>query len=778
MIGSAIQSLDANGYVTFDMTSNPVTLQTGSREIKVVADIVGGSNRNFTFSLRTAADATFIESQYNVNILPTVTAGAFTAQTTGYSSINEGTISIIKATDSPSANVVDLASNVTLAKYTLKAAGEKVKVDTLKVAVVCYDGGSTANGNVGYLRNGALYANGVQIGSTSNLYCTQYTTTYTTFNLGSSLVVDPLTPVTLEVKADIYDADGTDDIAVNVSGGLQTLKARIVASTGNGQGQTSLQTVDVPSTAVDGNSLTVATGGLSLSQYTAYTTQAVVPPLTAQKIAHFTLSANTTEAVNVNTIEVNLNAVASSYATNLYVKYGNNTTATKSSAAAENTWYVNYTLPASTTIDVEVFADISSTAAGTAYAGMYVAGTTANSATAVTAGTTNDYTSIQGQAITFTSGAFAESFAGAPGNQVVAGNQAVEAGKFKLTSSYQAYTVSEMRFSANSANAVILSASLKDGSTVLKTEPYNNALGYFNFTGLNIEVPASTTKTISLVYNLSIPSATAGTSGLDAKARLTYVKRSDSNGSVTEDSSLTYDANSTIVFRSVPVLTQTVLNTTNADFVNGNAIDLYKFTVAAPVQGDVSVKQFKLNITWVDGGTDDTGTIKVGSLKLLKDGIDITTSVTIQDENGYSAEGTGGVSESGSDTAIVVTWDGTTEDNITAGGLTTYTLKGTPAGFHIAGATDTIKDSFALTFAPDTSANGTKAYLNAGTSTTTIAKLHTSAASGSGSATDYNLIWSDESAVAHSASVGASSTGDWANSYLLGNNMGSQVWTK
>jgi len=782
MVGSAVQNLDSNGYVTFDMTSNPVTLQTGSREIKVIADIVGGSNRNFTFSLRTAADATFIESQYNVNILPTVTAGAFTAQTTGYSDINDGTISIVKATDSPTADIVDLASNVVLGKFTIKAAGEKVKVDTLKVAVVCYDGGSTADGNVGYLRNGAIYANGVQIGSTSNLYCTDYSTTYTTFNLGSSLVVDPLTPVTLEVKADIYDADGTDDIAVNVSGGLQTLQAEIVAATGNGQGQTSLQTVAVPSTTVTANSLTVATGGLSLSQLTAFTAQAYVPPLTAAKIAHFTLTANTNEAVNINTIEVNLNAVASSYATNLYVKYGNSTTAIKSSVTAQNTWYVNYTLPAGDTIDLQVYADISSTAGGTAIAGMYVAGTTASSATSVTGGLTNDPTNVQGQNISFTTGTFTEVFSGSPSAQAVSGNQLVEVAKYTLSSSYQQYTVSEMRFTA-AASAPIVSAVLTDGTTS-KTASYDSAVG-FKFTGLNFVIPANTQKTITLSYNLTpLPSSTVSTSGVDVKPTLTYVKRQAATGTVSTDSPLTYAAKSTYVYKSVPTLTQVKLTDgSNAYMTNGSEQDLYKFTVAAPAQGDVAVKQFKLALAWVDGGTtEDAPGEKLDNLKLLKNGVDITANVTIQNASGVVASGTTGTVSGSVDSALYVTWPTTTQDTILSGTSATYTLRGTPNGFRVKGTTDSIgTDSVAISFANDT-ATGTNNCLNTnGSATNTVLELYAASSNvcpaTNASAVNYSLLWSDVSAVGHSADVDAASTDDWYTSYLL-NTMGSQSWLR
>jgi len=755
-VGSTM-ALDTNGYVTFDLTSAPKRMEAGTRVVKVLADIVGGSSLNFIFNLWNVADVTFVDSQYGANVLAQANSTTFSKRYTGTQTVNSGTITFTKKTDSPSGNIVDGANNVTLAKYEVKAAGERVKIETLYVSAV------VSTGTVSYLRNGALYANGVQIGSTSNLYDNGYTTAYTTFNLGSSLIVDPGSPVTLEVRADIYDNDGTN----NVTNGT-TIAARIEGSSAwnNATGLVSSTTIDAPSADVDGNTLTVAQGGLTLSKYTAYTDQAVVSPLTAYKLGHFTLTAATTEAVNVTAINVALDDV-SSYATNLYVKYGTNTTTVKSTVSATNTWSVNYVLPAGQTVDVEVYADVSSSAAGgmDGVATVDIDGTTASSAV------TADSTTVTGQTVTFTSGTFATSTVTPPDNQVVSGNQTVVAGTFKLTSSYQQYTVTEMRFTANSNSAAIVTASLYDGSTLLKTVSYDNTNSYFNFTGLTVDVLASSTKTLTLKWNLSAVSYAASTSDVDTKAALTYVKYQNPNGTVSEDTNAR-TANTTLVYRAVPTLA--LVDLTNSVLVNGGERDLYKFTVTAPSQGSVAVKQVKLALAWVDG-EGATDSLELDTLKLLRNGVDITTSsVTIQDEDGFSLESTSGATEG--DSTIVITWDSSLEDEVAAGSTVTYTLKGIPNGFNVTDAATYVgSDSVSIDFAPDTAAQtATYNYINVGTSVTSVLKLYSSATA-DGSAEAAKFIWSDQSSIAHSASTTAG-TGDWSNSYLF-TDIGSEVWT-
>jgi hypothetical protein len=771
-IGSTVPNIVANSnnesLVTFDLTSSPKRLEAGTRVFKLLADIIGGSSLNFTFHLWNVADVTVTDTQYLANITSDlISDAAFTKRSSGEQTVGSGTITFTKMTDSPSGDIVNLSSNATLAKFQVKAAGEKVKIETLYISARVDTSG------VSGLRNGMLLANGVQIGSTTTLYDPADTSyDYTTFNLGSSLIVEPGNPVTLEVRADIYDTGTSDTTNSIVAGSTIQVVIEGDSSWNNATGQTSATTIDAPASDVSGNTLTVRAGSMTLSKYTAYTSQSMVPPLTATKIGHFTLTATTTEAINITTIEANLNNVVSTYASNLYVKFGNDTTSTKATVAATNSWSVNYNLAAGQTKDVTVYADINSSAVGTGYISVYVAGTTASSATSDTEGTSGSYTAttsgVQGQAITFTTGSLTPAVDGTtPLASIVAGGQQVVAGRFKFTSLYDAYTIKELRFTlgASATSAAINNLILKDGDTVLATVPYDFYNEYFPATGLTVSVPASTTKVLTVVYDLSSSiSSTTSTSQVDVQPTLDYIKYANSQGAESTSGTDYAISKAMYVFKSIPTITKVAVTTST---LSNQTVDLYSWKVAADAKGSVTVKQLKLDLTWRDTTADST--LYLYAFKLYKDGSDITSLVTITDEDGHDLETTtaaNGANESSS--KVIIVW--ATEDTVSAGSSSTYILRATASGF-AATASKTNDDGVSINISNDSTVNGaTVKYLeNSATPATDVVQLVTSAGA---SAADANLIWSDTSALSHaSTSVANGSTptssGDWANGYLV-----------
>src|SRR6185295_10498300 len=118
-------------------------------------------------------------------VLSTAGGSTFSALTTGVQTINSASASapsVTRASDSPTANISVGATNVKWASFKMLASGEDVKVDNLNVLA------DTSIHNGG-LQNGAIFVNGVQVGSTKNLYTGSSEGTDTNFTFGSSLIL-------------------------------------------------------------------------------------------------------------------------------------------------------------------------------------------------------------------------------------------------------------------------------------------------------------------------------------------------------------------------------------------------------------------------------------------------------------------------------------------------------------------------------------------------------------------------------------------------------------
>src|SRR5581483_8516627 len=117
--GSAVAQVDANGYVAFDLSASPFSLTTGTRQIRVLGNIVSGSSRNFLLSLRQKPDLYVVDSQYGQPVLVSGTVPA----SSGEQDIANGTLTVTKTTDSPSGDIVNNASGTVLGRYTFTANG-------------------------------------------------------------------------------------------------------------------------------------------------------------------------------------------------------------------------------------------------------------------------------------------------------------------------------------------------------------------------------------------------------------------------------------------------------------------------------------------------------------------------------------------------------------------------------------------------------------------------------------------------------------------------------
>ncbi len=742
-VGSAVAQSDANGYVVFDLANNPLKMETGGRIVKVLADVVNGSSRNFTASLRQAPDFFTVDSQYNQPILATVNTGSF-PDSAGQQTITSGTLTITKTNDSPSGDVVKGSSGVALARFELKANGERMKVESLRV------NNTTGSGALLALRNGALFVDGVQVGSTQTIWedsspVASSSAAYTEFSLGSSLVVEPGHPKTLEVRADVYDASGTDNTA---TGQTFTINIAVGPTSGNVQRLTSLGYVQVPSGVKSANQLTIKTGSLSIGKYSGYANQSVTSPATSVKVGHFTLTQSSSEDININTINIDGDSVTGSFIisdlTDAYIKVWNDagsvvyTSPSKAtlSATASNSYSVNFVLPKTKTYQVEVWANVPSgeTATHALTLDMDATGITTGSSTSVASG------AVVGQTITVQTGSLTTNNGALPVPALRAGGTTVDAYQFTLQPAYDDFTLDEVYVDLSSTVAssvgAVANLQLFEGSTMVSSTTVSSSTGSASFTGLNrLLTQSAGTKTYTVKAQLANVGSGANDTYGTVVVRLDGMKYRTSNGSITTTNGLsatTYTGNDNRVVKAYPTFTNVALD--NSPLGTGEQT-LLQSTVAGN-GGIVSLYALKFDITTTNGPTFTAATdatLNNNVFKLYANGTDITS---------------------------LGTFASSSATNLTAAGAHTGYVRFVFTNEY------PISSPVTLKFTGNVSAIGsnyqaiTTKLANPKSATPVVDDASTTA--GTISSTSASVVWSDQSTVGHSTS-----TDDWMNDYLV-----------
>ena len=335
-IGTA-SAVSPLGYITFDMSAAPVTLQTGSATLEVRGDVVKGSSRTISLALQNAADFLVADSQLGVNIIATnipKTAGTIT--------INAGSVTVTSDPTFSATTITGGVTNATLARYSFKAYGEDVKISYLDVTP------SVSLDNV------SIYANGGQVSGNTQTYVLGGSRLH--FTLGSSLIIPANTTVSVEVRAD------TKYGGINLTSG--TIAVTLNGYSNNAQGVNSSMLSTVPATDQAGPSLSVGTGtNFVLSKSSGFVSQNIVSNTANQKVGSYTITAGSYEGVHITNIDVDLSAstLPVTSMSNLYIKYGSTTsTPVGSPQATANNFPVDITVPTSGNVVIDVYADIGS----------------------------------------------------------------------------------------------------------------------------------------------------------------------------------------------------------------------------------------------------------------------------------------------------------------------------------------------------------------------------------------------------------------------------------
>jgi hypothetical protein len=705
--------LDANGYVTFNMMSAPVLLQTGSRVVRVDADIVSGASRTVHFSLRNAADVDFVDSSFGVNITPASTPWTPGTAST-ISGSTGGSLTIEKDVSSPSGNVSEGTSDKILGVFKVTAFGEPMKIETLRAAFT----GSDAD--VDSLRNGRILINGVQYGSTATLLEDSTSPNYTSYTINYTVM--PGSPVLLELRADMYDNDGTDNLSNN-----DTIIGVIAAGSSNVQKVDSLGTVSAPASAVSANTLTIAAAAITLTEDTTYADQSVSLPATNFKIGDWNLAGSSTEDVLLTTLSFDVDEVTvsaddfnESDITNMYVVVKNSSGAIiaqpspiSTVSAADNNFSINYTLAKNTNVSIELYANLGSTVTvGEKFkTDLTVTGTALVSGTAVTA-TSAD---TDGQTITSgTASITATKDASSPVSAIVYDNQTVTTAAFRFAAITAAYNVTDLTLTIPAAGATaVQSVELYDGATLVASRP---GAATVSFSGLSWNVPANTNKVLTVKLVLGTVGVGAGTSGASLLTTLTdFTAINQSSGVSAAGTESNPAGNIMYAYASVPSMSKVELSDVT---LNNGENDLIRFTVNS------------------NGGTIEWSRL---FFEITKTADPVLTDARLYDVTGginVEVVGTDTLTTVGAtNTAGTIEFDATSVQAVS--GSKTYELRMT------ASAVDVDVDSVVTKLAGDA-----------------VYAAPTTAAAVETADSDATIIWSDVSASGH-----GTGTSDWSGEY-------------
>ena len=711
--------LDVDGYANFLMNYR---MLTGTRVVKVMADVIGGSTRTMQFSFRGFYDIDVMDESYNVNVK--ATAGVSFPEDPTASTIGTPSVTAIKSANSPSGDLVDDASDVVLGRFDLTAFGDSVKIETLSFRA------SVSAAAIDSLRNGRVLINGVQYGSTTTLATTgDLTDASTSFTVNYTLV--PGAAAVVEVRADLHEASGDTDsvtaediISVNMEGG----------DNNNAQGVVSATTLDVPSSSIESNNQTVKSGSMSVAKYTTYANQTVVVPNSLMLLGKFVLVGGSAEDVNINTVNVGFDIADQwddSNLSNVYVKVLNTSgglvlqSSPKSSVtgdatgSVDNGYSMSFTLPKSTTYYAEVWGSVSSFTAASSddqlIVNMDTSGTSAQSGATVTG------TQATGQTLTAATGSIAESASGAaPADKMVLANSTatVHAVDFAATSDdFTIYEmVLEMENGANAA-ATVANVIIKYGGVAVANGSLPLSGASASFTGLNILVPKDTTKTLTFDLQFGNVGVGAASSAMDATLNMESYKARDTVGNITTDTT-ERQSNNIYVRKAYPSVAAMTLPTSS---LVGGEQTLSKFSLTAN-GGTIALASLSWDIA-KDTATKIASTST--SAKLFVDGNDVSSLGTWVHT---TADGTW--------TTGKISFLFTSDYDVPAGTAKTFELKDSITG--------TITDKIVVT------------ELKLGNDT--FMAPNTSALAGVGS----KLTWSDKTSSSHSRT-----TADWMNDNLL-----------
>lgn len=587
-VGSPV-AISSDNRVIFDLTNAPVKLNTGATTVELRADIIKGSSRTFSFAVQIASDMVLTDTNYNVNV--TATGSGINDSAT--STINSGSVSTAIDSTYSNTEVVKNASNVVLGKFTMKAFGEDIKVNSLRVSGA-FTGTSTITEGINDL---ALFVNGSQVGSSQTVTATAglnqtYTKDFGTNNLFTITVGQT---VTVEIRGTLNQLSNTEITAVQND---------LVVLANKFEGATSYATSPASNLTVTGKNLTVIAGTMSVAKNTGFQNQTLSKNTTNQKIGSFIIQAGNAEGVRVTNLAIGLSGTATlTDMSNLYVTQ--NTTPVMPQSA--NNFPVNFTLAQNESKTIDVYADLGNIAnSSTTITTLTVTATGQNTNTSVGG------SPVTGQTITIDAATLDAPtlVTNAPSSQIVTGGTSnFVAATYKFVANNGSAVINELKFNvtrtATTSSSTDSVSSISVGG-VSAPVVCSGGVCQANLTGLSITVPAGVqgyNLSVTPTYN-NVSSAGQGgaTTNQDVRLNLVSYKATIGNNQSTTATNVT--SNVMILTASKPTVALASTNPAgmSSGYAAGANSNLLEFTISNSNSANpINVKA--LTVTPIYSGT-------------------------------------------------------------------------------------------------------------------------------------------------------------------------------
>jgi len=657
-----VQQLAADKTVVFDLSSSPLAISSAVvKNFYLKVDVAGGSTRTFYLSVQKGADLIVKDTAYGVYVRPYSTSvGTFTSQSSDQVTIGSGSLTVSKATDSPTGNIAVSAVGLVLAKYSMKAVGEDIKVTTIGYYA------TAANNNIGTLKNSKLMVDGTQVGTTN--------TTLTAS--GASGVVSTTVNFTVPAGTTKYLT-----IVADTTGSLSTSTVQISLNSSaatNGQRMTSLGMIAVPSAVSAANALTLKTGTATVTKNSGFGDASAASPTgvvgrTNVKIGSFAITSGAGEDINVTKITMSDSNVAlyglSADFQNLKVMYGS-TQIGATIGTLQSTVDYSYDFSPVTAVTItngqtktfDVYADIvtGATHTATAFAALRVksvsatgVSTSADAGYSVVVALQNVYIAAAGSLLIENVAASDKVQANMVYASGVTTNE-VELYKIKLTAYTESVdvtrviisdTITSLAVGATTSNGKPTSSlalfKLYDGSTLIGSNNLTSSStptdgGFIDFnigTASPLNIAAGVSKTLTLKASVNdwsqISSGsthvfsvrtndpiqdTAGTYAITARGHDSSVDKSGPATALTASNATTPRKSYPVVKGVYPASGETWLKLASGA---SSGQTIAKFTVSA-VGNEVRLKKITFNIALTDSATSTYLTLS--SFKLYRNG--------------------------------------------------------------------------------------------------------------------------------------------------------------